>query len=133
VLLLAAVLTAFTAPIETIVTVGLVFAAVVLFVFATAHGTRFTGTQAILAELAAARRGTAMALGAAFQQFGVVSGSAAGAIGLSLTGGYGILGPISSLFTLVAFVLMVRFVDERTLAKARAAEESVGGLATGRA
>lgn len=114
IIIAAALVTAALAPIETGLTVSVVLAAVVLVALGAAQGARFAGTQAILTELTPERRGTAMALGTTFQQFGIVAGSAAGSLVLS-TSGYGALGLVSTAFSAVGLVLVARFVDDRRL------------------
>jgi len=90
----------------------LVAAAVFLFLFSTAGGARFASAQAVVSEMAPRRRGTVMALNAAGQQFGIVTGSALG--GLVLTQfGYTGLGPAAALLALLSLVSYARFVNER--------------------
>ena len=100
---------------ETTVALNLALGAVMLFLFATAGGARFASAQAIVSELSPSRRGTVMALNASGQQFGIVTGSALGAVVLSIFG-YAGLGPTAALLALASLVTYAVFVDERRFA-----------------
>jgi multidrug resistance protein len=83
-----------------------------IFLFATAGGARFASAQAITSELSSVRRGTVMALNASGQQFGIVFGSTAGALTLSVFG-YAGLGPAAAVLALLSVATYARCVDER--------------------
>lgn len=92
-----------------------------IFLFATAGGARFASAQAITSELLPERRGTVMALNAAGQQFGIVTGSALGALTLSLTG-YAGLGPAAAALALLSVGTYALCVDERRFEQAPAGD-----------
>lgn len=97
---------------ETTVAQSLWLAAVLFFVFSIAGGARFAAQQALLSEMAPAMRGTVMALNAACQQFGIVTGSLTG--GLVLTAwDYTGIGPAAATLAVCSLLAYVLFVDER--------------------
>ncbi|WP_322797464.1 MFS transporter [Tepidiforma sp.] len=93
-----------------------------LFLFAVAGGARFASSQAIMTEMSPGDRGTVMALNAAGQQFGIVTGSLVGGMALE-AGGYGALGPTAAALALVSMAMYGRFVSERGARAGGLAEE----------
>lgn len=100
----------------------------VLLAFATAGGARFASQQALMTEIAPRNRGTVMALNAAGQQFGIVTGSALGGLVLTIWGYTG-LGPTAGVLGLLSVMCYVLFVDESSLtpaAEIESTDESAG-------
>lgn len=89
-----------------------------LFLFAVSGGARFASSQAMMTEMSAAYRGTVMALNAAGQQFGIVTGSLVGGLALEV-GGYTALGPTAAGLALVSMVMYGLFVEEQGMAGGR--------------
>jgi predicted MFS family arabinose efflux permease len=83
-----------------------------LFLFAVSGGARFASSQAIMTEMSPDDRGTVMALNAAGQQFGIVTGSVVGGLALE-AGGYAALGPTAAVLALVSMAMYGLFVEER--------------------
>ncbi|MEJ5221195.1 MAG: MFS transporter, partial [Tepidiforma sp.] len=83
-----------------------------LFLFAVSGGARFASSQAIMTEMSPGDRGTVMALNAAGQQFGIVTGSLVGGLALE-AGGYAALGPTAGAIALVSMAMYGLFVQER--------------------
>ncbi|WP_322818238.1 MFS transporter [Tepidiforma sp.] len=89
-----------------------------LFLFAVSGGARFASSQAMMTEMSPAYRGTVMALNAAGQQFGIVTGSLVGGLALEV-GGYTALGPTAAGLALVSMVMYGLFVQEEGMAGRR--------------
>ncbi len=106
--LLCAVFIAMTTTVADAMAAGFAF----LFLFALAGGARFASSQAIMTEMSPGDRGTVMALNAAGQQFGIVTGSVVGGLALE-AGGYGALGPTAAVLAVVSMALYGLFVQER--------------------
>ena len=98
---------------ETNLLVGLVFAALLNFLVASASGARFATNTALLSELAPNARGTMMAVNSSIVSVGIVAGTTFG--GILVDGlGYGALGLLSLAAALGSAVVVWRFVTERT-------------------
>lgn len=106
--LTCAVFIALTTTAAVAMAVGLGF----LFLFAVSGGARFASSQAIMTEMSPDDRGTVMALNAAGQQFGIVTGSVVGGLALE-AGGYAALGPTAAVLALVSMAMYGLFVEER--------------------
>ena len=104
---------------ETVAAPHLAFAAFFLFIFAAFGSARFASAQAVMTEMAPARRGTVMALGAAGQQFGIVLGSALGGLVLEIWGYTG-LGPVAAAIAILSAVIYWIFIDEERMLRASA-------------
>jgi predicted MFS family arabinose efflux permease len=89
-----------------------------LFLFAVSGGARFASSQAIMTEMSPEYRGTVMALNAAGQQFGIVTGSLVGGLALE-AGGYTALGPTAAALALVSMAMYGLFVQEQGRAAGR--------------
>ncbi|MES4793393.1 MAG: hypothetical protein C4321_10840, partial [Chloroflexota bacterium] len=89
-----------------------------LFLFAVSGGARFASSQAMMTEMSPAYRGTVMALNAAGQQFGIVTGSLVGGLALEV-GGYTALGPTAAGLALVSMVMYGLFVQEEGMTSGR--------------
>lgn len=89
-----------------------------LFLFAVSGGARFASSQAMMTEMSPAYRGTVMALNAAGQQFGIVTGSLVGGLALEVDG-YTALGPTAAGLALVSMVMYGLFVQEEGMAGRR--------------
>jgi len=89
-----------------------------LFLFAVSGGARFASSQAIMTEMSPEYRGTVMALNAAGQQFGIVTGSLVGGLALE-AGGYTALGPTAAALALVSMAMYGLFVREQGRASGR--------------
>ncbi len=96
---------------ETTVVDYLPVAAGMLFLYAVGGGARFACHQTIMTEMLPRFRGTVMALNASGQQFGIVAGSACGALVLAQWG-YTALGPATGAITVLAVLGYALFVDE---------------------
>lgn len=99
---------------ETTVAPNLATAGGLLFLFAAFGGARFACAQAVMTQMAPHRRGTVMALSASGQQFGIVTGSALGALTLAISD-YIALGPVSAVLAIASLVTYALFIDERSL------------------
>lgn len=99
--------------VETNLTLGLAFAALLNFLASAASGARFATNTALLSEIAPDARGTMMAVNSSIVSVGIVLGTGLG--GILVDGlGYPALGALALAAAVGSAVVVWRFVTERT-------------------